>query len=141
MAKQQDGEFQRIDDDGSAGLGPSALLICGFAPEISQDLKAVLEKAEAADHRLVFCTPAMIKQPLGEALESQTDEDPAAPDKLPRTMVLSGMSGVQINAFLDAYRQSGLSNCIFATVTPANLRFPVGKLLSELLREQRAMRR
>ncbi len=141
MSKKHEGEFQRIDDDTKMGLGPPALLICGFAPEISAALKKVLEKADAADHRLVFCTPAMVKQPLGEALDSTSEDAPAEPDKLPRAMVLSGMSGTQINTFLEAHRESPLPRCIFASVTPSNLRFPVGKLLNELLREQRAMQR
>jgi hypothetical protein len=54
-------------------------------------------------------------------------------------MVLSGMTGAQLQAFLSGYRSSGLPQPIFASVTPINLEFPVGKLLVELLREQREM--
>ncbi len=141
MTKRHQGTFRKIDDDKDPGLGPPALLICGFDPAVAEKLRPVLSELGAPDHRLIFCTPAMVKQPLAQALEGADREEPAAPDQLPRVMVLSGLSGAQINAFLRKYAELGLPRPIFASVTPSNLKFPVGKLLNELLKEQRAMSR
>jgi hypothetical protein len=141
MAKKHKGTFQRIDDDQEQGLGPPALLICGFPTEIGETLRAALRKIGTPDHRLVFCTPSMVKRTLAEALAGDDSEETALPDQLPRVMVLSGLSGVQINNLLQGWSETGLPRPIFAGVTPHNLAFPVGKLLKELIQEQRGMNR
>lgn len=135
-----DGTFQRIESTNEGAIGPASILVCGFSIQIESTIKKVLDSVGAEDHRVVFCSSSMVKQPLGQALEcTEGSRDPAAPDKLPRAMVLSGLSGSQLQAFLSGYRTSGLPRPIFASVTPINLEFPVGKLLVELLREQREM--
>ncbi len=136
-----DGTFQKIDDDDESALGPTAILVSGFSQEVGDPLGAVLRGIDATDHRVLFCTPEMIKQPLGQALDTQTQSEPAKPDTLPRVMILSGFTGAQLQGFISGYKSSGLPRPIFASVTPINLEFPVGKLIMELLREQRAMRR
>lgn len=137
-----EGTFKKIDDNDEQAPGPPTVLVCGFSPEIEAPLKEVLAEVEAQDHRVIFCTPSMVKRPLGDALATEpAEESPAAPDALPRAMVLSGLTGAQIQEFLGSYHSSGLPRPIFASVTPANLEFPVGKLLVELIAEQRAMNR
>ena len=131
--------FQRIDENDEISPGPPAVLVCGFATDIEASLKAVLERAGAPEHRVVFCSREMVKQTLKQALGATEPTQPAPPDTLPRAMVLSGMSGSQLQAFLSEYTASKLPRPIFASVTPINLGFPVGKLLVELLAEQREM--
>ena len=134
------GTFQKIKSTDDDALGPAAVLLCGFSTDVESRVKKVLENVGAREHRILFCTKAMVKQPLGKALQSEDDSNRAAePDRLPRTMVLSGMSGSQLKAFLSEFRSCGLPRPIFASVTPHNLEFPVGKLLLELLNEQREM--
>lgn len=135
-----DGTFQKIDSPDYGAIGPPSILVCGFSTQIESTVKKVLESVGADKHQVLFCTSSMVKQPLGQALESsESSGEPAAPDKLPRAMVLSGLSGAQLQGFISGYRTSGLPRPIFASVTPINLDFPVGKLLVELLREQREM--
>lgn len=131
--------FQRIDENDELSPGPPAVLVCGFATDIEAALKAVLERCGAPEHRVVFCSREMVRQTLKQALESTESAQPAPPDTLPKAMVLSGMTGTQIQGFLSAYSASKLPRPIFASVTPINLSFPVGKLLMELLNEHREM--
>jgi hypothetical protein len=131
--------FQRIDQNDELSPGPPAVLVCGFATDIEASLKTVLERCGAPDHRVVFCSREMVKQTLKQALESTEPSQPAPPDTLPKAMVLSGMSGAQLQGFLSAYSASKLPRPIFASVTPINVTFPVGKLLMELLAEHREM--
>jgi hypothetical protein len=131
--------FQRIDESDETSPGPRAVLVCGFATDILAALRGVLERCGAPDHRVVFCSRDMVKQTLKQALEATEPAPPAAPDTLPRAMVLSGMTGTQLQAFLSEFKASKLPRPIFASVTPINLGFQVGKLLVELLAEQREM--
>jgi hypothetical protein len=133
------GDFKRIDADGGPPLGPLALLLCGFSSEESETVSSFLKTIDASEHRVVLCTEPMLAQTLAEALTT-TEEVPAVPpDKLPRVIVLSGMTGAQVRVFLDQYASTRLPRPIFATVTPGNLSFTVRDLLVELLKEHRAM--
>lgn len=140
MTEDEEGTFQEIDRDDEEVLGPPAVLICGYPRDIDAKLRRLLESIGAGDHRLVFCTPTMVKQTLGAVLEGTATDQPAAPDQLPRVMILSGFTGAQIHGFLDGYPETELPRPILATVTRINLGFPIGGLLSELVAEQRAMK-
>ena len=133
------GEFKRIDQDEGAPLGPLALLVCGFSLEESRTVSSFLGTIDASEHRVVLCTEPMLAQSLGEALTTTEESPPVPPDKLPRVIVLSGMTGAQVRVFLDQYASTQLPRPIFATVTPSNLDFTVRDLLIELLQEHRAM--
>jgi hypothetical protein len=133
------GEFKKIDQDEEAPLGPLALLLCGFSLEESRTVSSFLGTIDASEHRVVLCTEPMLVQSLGEALTTTEESPPVPPDKLPRAMVLSGMTGPQVRVFLDQYASTQLPRPIFATVTPSNLNFTVRDLLIELLQEHRAM--
>jgi len=133
------GEFKKIDRDEGALLGPLALLLCGFSFEESRTLSSFLRTIDASEHRVVLCTEPMLAQSLREALTTAEESPPVPPDKLPRAIVLSGMSGAQVRVFLDQYASTRLPRPIFATVTPSNLDFKVRDLLVELLQEHRAM--
>lgn len=134
------GEFKRIDpDQGPPPLGPLALLLCGYSSEESQTVSSFLKTLEASEHRVVLCTEPMLAQTLEQALTRTEEVPPVPPDKLPRVIVLSGMSGAQVRLFLDQYASTQLPRPIFATVTPSNLGFTVRDLLIDLLKEHRAM--
>jgi hypothetical protein len=136
--------FQKIDPTAEETCGPEAVLVCGFPATVEEPLRNLLTRVGAGNHRVVLCTPRMVKQELGRALEPRpddTDETPAAPDELPRVMVLSGMTGGQLQNFVSSYRTTGLPRPIFASTTPINVGFPVGRLIVDLLKEHRAMAR
>jgi hypothetical protein len=133
------GEFKRIDQDQGAPLGPLALLVCGYSPEESGIVSSLLGRIDASEHRVVLCTEPMLAQSLGEALTTTEEFPPVLPDKLPRVIVLSGMTGAQVRCFLEQYSSTQLPRPILAAVTPSNLSLTVRDLLVDLLKEHRAM--
>lgn len=133
------GDSKTIDSDEGAPLGPLALLLCGYSSEESGTISSFLKTIEASEHRVVLCTEPMLAKPLGEALTTAENALPVPPDKLPRVIVLSGMTGAQVRIFLGQYASTGLPRPIFAAVTPDNLSFTVRDLLIDLLKEHRAM--
>jgi len=136
-----DATFQRLEEDGKSRIGPSAVLLCGFAIEEADGVSRLLEQVEASAHRVVFCAEPMLGQTLAEALASECVGLPLPPEKLPRVMILSGLRSGQIRALVGNFEPTGLARPIFASVTPANLGFPLRQLLRALLREQAAVSR
>lgn len=133
------GDFKRIDQDEGTPLGPLAVLLCGYSDEESRVVSSLLDRIDLPEHRVIPCSEAMLKDTLGEALRRTDEALPVPPDKLPRVMVLSGMTAAQVRALLDHYASTRLPRPIFATVTPSNLDFTVRDLLIDLLKEHRAM--
>lgn len=121
--------------------GPSAVLLCGFSVAEAEQVRTVLDKAQTGTERLILCTEGMLQKHLEEALEGTMEEVPLAPDRLPRVIVLSGMTERQIEPFLETFKASGLPRPIFATATEWNLKRKVRDLLVDLLQEQRALSR
>ncbi len=119
--------------------GPSAVLLCGFSVAEAEQVRTALDKAQTGTERLILCTEGMLQKLLAEALEAPVEEEPVPPDRLPRVIVLSGMTERQIELFLGTFGASGLPRPIFATTTEWNLKRKVRDLLVDLLREQRAL--
>ena len=134
-----EGTFKKIDRDGGEIVGPAAVLLCGYSTEDSRKFGPLLSESNAKDHRVLLCSKEMIGQTLEEALSTTGQVQPAPPDKLPRVVVLSGMSGAQIQDLIDNFSSTGLPRPIFAVPTLSNLSFTVRDLLVELLKEYQAM--
>ncbi len=134
-----DASFERIDDDDSTRVGPPALLLSGFASEEVPTVEALLRRIGATDHGVRRCSEAMLAMTLQQALTTEAPGEPVPADQLPRVAVLSGLTGRQINATLDGWKDTGLARPLWASTTPNNLEFPVRVLLKELLAEQHAL--
>lgn len=133
-----DATFEKLDEQ--AAVGPEAILVCGYDEGVAARLGEVLGAIGRPGHRVVRCSPGMVKMTLREALEGGAEDAPAPPDALPRAIVLSGLTGSEIQGFLGAFDEAGIPRAIFASATPTSLGFVVRDLLRELLAEDRAMR-
>ncbi len=137
----EDGTFKKLDpeSDSDEAIGPATVLFCGFTPQEVMLIKTLLKAVGAEDHNTLLCTEQMIMQPLGQALLSTKQLTPVPPNKLPRVMVMSGLTAAQIHGILESYDLTKLRRPIFATTTERNLNFTVRELLVELIQEQKAM--
>jgi len=136
-----DSTFRELGADQSGTCGPRAVLLCGYSPEDAKEVEALLDRIGEGDASVRLCTEAMLTSSLKNALESGSKEPPVAPDRLPRVMVLSGLTDARIRAILKDFAGTGLSRPIFCAATPENLTFTVRQLLRELMAEHIAMQK
>lgn len=134
-----EGKFTKLENGDDAGFGPESILVCGFPEQASPSLGSLLKSICAEQHRVQLCSKAMLAQNLGQALLTEDPDEPAAPDQLPRVMILSGLSNRQIHDFVDRFSSTGLPRPIFASTTPTNLDMPLRTLLLALLKEHQVM--
>ncbi len=59
--------------------------------------------------------------------------------KVPRVMLLSGLTDAQVSTVLDGYPSTGIEQPIFAVATVTNLSFTVIQLLEDLMAERQAV--
>jgi Domain of unknown function (DUF3783) len=134
-------DFERIDEANEETFGPCAVLLCGFDPRELAPVGILLDRLGVEGCRVLFCSREMLGMAVGPVLEEAEQGTPLPPKKLPRTMLLSGMNGEQVQTVVQSFGATGLMRPIFATVTKINYRYTVKELLSELLREHRAMQK
>lgn len=131
--------FESIDQDDAPGIGPAAVLLAGYGPEADAPVVALLTAAGALGHRVLRVTREMLQGTLAMALGDPGGGAALGAAELPRVAILSGLSGRQLHAVIDGWRETGLPRPIWASTTPNNLTFGLRDLLKELLAEQRAM--
>lgn len=131
--------FESLDDDDRPGEGPPALLLAGFDPDATDPASALLTRVGAPDHRVLLVTRDMLGGTLAEALSQEAPGEPLPAEALPRVAILSGLTGRQMHALIDAWPETGLWRPIWASTTRSNLGFGLRNLLKELLAEQRAI--
>jgi len=132
--------FKQIDDDEQA-FGPKVVLASGFSTDEVPELTGMLAALDAPDHRVVLCSEKLLHLTLVQAMGAADPGTPVAADQLPRALVLSGLTGAQVQGLFAAWRASGMPRPIFAQTTTSNLDWTVTDLLLELLREQKEMAR
>ena len=117
-------EFAEIDANAETApggvaegrFGPDAILLVGFTPEETKRWRKELDSIQAEFVRLVTCTKAMVKGPLGEALETEQEDPSAVPSVfgVERMMFFSGMVGGEVMQLIDLFGETGLPPSIFA---------------------------
>jgi hypothetical protein len=132
--------FEEIGESTADAVGPAAVLLSGFAEPEAERVLTLLAEVGAKDHRVLRCASEMLDRRLTEAL-SGAPGDPLPAEALPRVVILSGLPDAGINAVVDRWADTGLPRPLFACATPSSLELTVKRLLSDLLREHRALSR
>lgn len=134
-----DASFKALDEQSDVTVGPEALLLIGFAEGENGAVADLLKSVGAAAHETVNCTTTMGSWTVQRALAGGDGGTLLPVDRVPRVMLLAGMTDRQVNGFIDGYASTGLPRPIFAVATESNLEFGVAQLLEDLLAERRAM--
>ena len=138
MGEDEASTFEALGNGDEAAFGPPAALIYGLSGDEASRVGSLLERAGAPDHRVVGVTTTMGEWTVGRALGGDDGGQLLPVGKVPRVVLLSGLTDRQVNAVLDAYRTTDLPKPIFAVATPANLEFTVVGLLGDLMAELQA---
>jgi Domain of unknown function (DUF3783) len=135
----EEGTFRPVMKCNIRRVGARALLLTGYTSDEATAVTKLLGRIEAGDVLVVPCAAEMLDRKLGDVLESGPGGEPVPAEKLPRVLVMSGLTGSEFHDLMDNYKTTGLQRPIFAAATPNNLEFSVKDLLIELLKEQRGM--
>jgi hypothetical protein len=131
--------FEALHDANDTITGPPAVLLCGFEHQEATRLGTLLHEIGATDHSAVCCTTTMGDWSVARALGGDDGGTLLPVGKVPRVVLLSGLTDGQVGEVLDRYGATGLPRPIFAVATPANLEFTVVQLLQDLIAERQAM--
>ncbi|OGQ77220.1 MAG: hypothetical protein A2289_24025 [Deltaproteobacteria bacterium RIFOXYA12_FULL_58_15] len=132
--------FKALDNANQELIGPAGILLCGFSRDEAVKVEQLLRLVVLVEHRVVCCTTTMGTWNVDNALQGDDGGELLPIGKVPRVMLLSGLTDAQVGATLDGYGGTGIERPVFAVATETNLSFTVIQLLEELLAERQAMR-
>jgi len=121
--------------------GPRKLLLCGFAASAQPQFETVLGMMGIADMSRVWVTAGRQQQTLAELLELADGSGAGESSTLPRAVIVSGITEAQLIGLMSMCKKSGMTQALWACLTPVSENWPLQRLLAELAREREAMQK
>ncbi|KAG6557067.1 hypothetical protein Mapa_000993 [Marchantia paleacea] len=130
----EDSKFVPLNDD-DPRFGPAVLFLLGFGNNEGAQVQEMLHEMEGDFLKVVLCTPEMIKGTLGQAVNTpQPDITTVRVAKgLPPICFLSGLTGEEIMMLIQAFRDSGMRETVFAAHVPKNTDKSLEELIEEIM--------
>ena len=136
-----DNTFTRVTRSDNRLYGPLKLLLCGFPAAAQPKLAMVLKAVGLAEVPTVWLTEAQSKSSLTELLELPAGSGLGLSSDLPRALIVSGVTENQLHGLMQACRQSGMQQALWATLTPTSETWTLGYLLEHLIEERETIRK
>ena len=133
------GGFQKVSRTDSPLYGPRKLLLCGFAAEAQAKFKRLLRMIGISELPLVWLCEEQADLSLGELVKLDDGTGSGRSSRLPRAVIISGILQVELHLLVSGFRQSGLKQVLWATLTPTSETWTLQNLLAELAAEHKAM--
>jgi hypothetical protein len=134
-----DGTFERVQHSDSRMYGTPKLLLCGFAPAAQPKFKTVLKMAGLQDVAVVWANEEDGKATLSALLSLPDGSGAGRGSKLPRAIIVSGITENQLHGLMTFCRKSGMQPSLWAALTPTSETWPLAQLLDELQAERKAL--
>ncbi len=138
---KQTGTFDAIGNSNKRMYGETALLVAGYSPEEQSQLKELLSDTFQGPVPAVFVDDALKEHTLAQLAATPDLNAEGRPSSLPRAIIMSGLSEVELHGVMKAYRSAGLPHQIWASVTPVSASWTLGYLLEELRKEKEDLRK
>lgn len=133
--------FQKVGDSEQRLYGPRKILLCGYSQEDRLRFQAMLRDSGLSDIELLVAGDTALKQTVRALFEQPVSRASQKGPALPRAAIMGGITEKELHTILNAYRQTGLPGQFWATLTPTSENWRLGELLSELQKENEALRK
>ena len=135
------GKFKKVGKSEKKLHGPRKLIVCGYPDLEQRALLSLLEKNDFNDLPVIFVTNQDSKKAISELLTLDDRSGQDGFSDMRRAIIMSGFTQNELHRLMTAYRNSGLSTQLWATLTPISENWPVEKLLGELAAEAEAFKK
>ena len=136
-----DARFEKVGHSEAVLYGPRKLLLCGFPSGAQSKFRAVLKMIGFENVPKIWVGTEQSSQVLAELLTLDDETGSGASSTLPRAVVVAGITQSELLRLMTACKKTGMTNALWATLTPTSERWTVKQLLDELASERRAMQK
>jgi hypothetical protein len=137
----EDQTFEKVDRSNQRMHGPKAILVCGYPPAEHEPLAEALSQIGFADRPVIFASDGDAERTLIALLASANRSGTGELSSMPRAIIMSGFTKEELHTLMNAYRTAGLPAQFWATLTPISENWTLGMLLSELSKEDEALKK
>ena len=131
--------FSRVSRTSQALYGPRKLLICGFTAEGQAFLDDVITALAIAELALVYASSSDLEISLKDILSQPENSGRGKASRMPAAIVMAGIAENELHQLMTSYRNAGLPNPLWATLTPTSEHWTLRQLLTELSAERKAL--
>ncbi len=135
-----DTTFRPVGESNAPMHGAAAVLLSGFEVEEQKAIRQLMDTSGLEKIPAIYIVEALLDNTLYELSRFPGEERAGETAKLPRAIVMSGLTEQQLHLLMDSYRKASFPRPLWATVTPTNEHWPVKRLLIELLKERESLR-
>jgi hypothetical protein len=140
MADLEESTFRAVGKSDEKMYGTPAVVLAG-ANEMEQfAVRELMNVNGLGEIPVIVVTRRTIETTLNDLAQLPDGTGFGVEEKLPRAIVMSGLTEAQFHTMMDSYRKLGLPRPIWASVTPTSGSWTIKALLIELLNENRALR-
>jgi hypothetical protein len=132
--------FQKVDQSDSLLYGPRKLLLCGFPAHAQSKFMTLLKMIGLSEIPVVWVTEDQADIHVAELVQLEDGAGTGSSSDLPRAIVISGISQMEMHLLMSGCRKSGMQQPLWATLTPTSETWPIRVLLKELAAEHAAMK-
>ena len=131
--------FEKIDASDALLYGPVKLLLCGFMPPAQSKFKTLLGMLNLSHLPLVWVCTNQMTAALEDLLRLPEGSGEGQASEMPRAIIVSGISQQSLHLLMSACRQAGMTQALWAVLTPISEKWPLQRLLNELAAERAAL--
>jgi hypothetical protein len=131
--------FSRVTRTSQALYGPRKLLICGFTPEGQTLLDDVVATSTIRDLPLAYAATSDLEISLADILSRPAHTGRGEASRMPAAIIMAGITENELHLLMSSYRNAGLPNPLWATLTPTSEAWTLRQLLTELSAEREAL--
>ena len=134
-------KFERIKPSDKPLYGPHKLLLCGFSSGAQSNFNAALKMVGLSNVPKIWVSENQSHAVLSDLLELADGAGEGKSSQLPRAVIVSGILEKELFSLMRVCKKTGMTNTLWATLTPTSENWTIHQLLAELLSERKAMQR
>jgi hypothetical protein len=131
--------FEKIERSDRNLYGPRKLVLCGFSADAQSKFKTLLEIIGIRNLPLVWATSEDADSTIADLLQLENDTGAGSDSHMDRALIVAGIAENELHQLMSGCRDAGMKKALWAAVTTTSETWTVGRLLTELKAEQKAM--
>jgi len=132
-------QFSRVTRSSRPLYGPRRLLICGFTSEGQSALDNVITTSSIDKLPAIYAASADLEETLSSLMSRPANSGRGEPSRMPAAIIMAGITEKELHQLIASYREAGLPNPLWATLTPTSEGWRLRQLLKELSAEKTAL--
>jgi len=132
-------QFSRVTRSSRPLYGPRKLLICGFTSDGQNALDKVVTASTVADLPVIYAASEDLEETLTSLMSRSANSGRGEASRMPAAIIMAGITENELHQLIANYREAGLPNPLWATLTPTSESWRLRQLLTELSAEKAAL--